>query len=463
MSIVRLYMIKNISVLMLSLCMAMVVTSCVEDEEVQTSPECYIAGFSVDDISSEVTVKLSDGSDTVITRTISGSSIAFNVSQVKNTIEVVDSLPDWTDLTKVKPSISSTGYVFIKRVDDADFLPFANGSVEVDFTQPVSFRVVATDLVSTKTYTAKMFKRISGEQDSLMWTKRASSDLHLEGKHRTLVLENVDTLKEQNGDVRQVADRIYVFAENDGTPTVTSSSLITDVSSWSAPVPLPAGLDWQSVTAFKSVLYAHGADGRIYKASDRGTVWNAVSDKVVERLLCADSTYIYAYDGVAIVGSRDLQEWSVCGTTDLDLLPQTCVSSVWHTIKTNSSLSAVVMNGLTDNNTENAVVWYKISSADKSLNQEWNYIQVTDDNAYGCPKLDNMSMAYYNNELMAIGGAYEGIYISRDNGISWKLQTAKKNLPEQLRNNAGTPMSMVVAGGNLWLIRSGGEVWQGKM
>ncbi len=458
MSIVQLQMMKNISVLLLSLCMAMVVVSCVEDEEIVTSPECYIVGFSVADIDTEVTIKKADGSDTVIVRTIGGDDIDFNISQVKNTIRTVDSLPNWVDLTKVNPTISSTGYVYIKQEGDTDFRPFVNGNDTVDFTKKVNFMVVATDGVSTKTYTAEMLKRI-GEADSLVWTKVSGADLKLNGNHRSVVIENADTLRNDNGTVYRVADRIYVFAENGGAPTVTSSSLLTDAASWRDTISLQAGLDWQSVTAFKGHLYAMGSDGIIYKASDRGATWTAATEKAMVRLLCADNIYMYAYDGVSIVASRDLQTWTACGSADLDMLPQTCISSACYPTKTNTSLDAVVMMGLNAENTDNAVVWYKISSANESLTQDWAYVAVTEENEYPCPRFDNMSMTRYGNELWMIGGDCKAIYTSKDNGISWHLQTEKMSLPEGL----GAQVSMVTAGGNLWLISSGGEVWRGEM
>ncbi len=463
MSIVQLRMIKNIGVLLLSLCMAMVVVSCVEDEEIQTSPDCYIASFTVADIVSDVTVTSEDGSEKVETRTISGGEVYFNISQTARTINIVDSLPDWTDLTRIVPTVSSTGYVYIKREGDADFLPFANGSEEVDFTKPVQFLVAATDGVSTSTYTAKIVKHKSGEADSLMWTKvnmLLSEALQLDGRHRTVMAS--DTIWKNANEIEKIVDSIYVFAENGGAPTVTAASLSEGGRSWLSPEPLHGGIDWQSVTVFKNKLYALGADGKIYKGTNHGTTWAVAADETVERLLGVDSTYIYAYDGVKIVGSRDLNTWTPCGGSDMDMLPKTDISSVWYTSRTNEALSTVVMTGLTDNNAKNAVVWYKVSSADDELNQEWSYMQVDESNSFGCPKLKNMSMVRYDNVLTAIGGKYEGLYISKDNGLSWKLSVYKKNLPKAVRNIEDKEMSLAVGGGYLWLVRSGGEVWKGK-
>jgi hypothetical protein len=120
------------------------------------------------------------------------------------------------------------------------------------------------------------------------------------------------------------------------------------------------------------------------------------------------------------------------------------------------------MGGLTASNEENAVLWFKISSGDENLDQKWNYIQVTEENLYGCPKMENLSMAYYKNEIYAIGGNNEGIYISADNGISWHLQTKKKMLPAEIIGQ-NAPASIVSGNGYIWIIQSGGKVWRGKI
>lgn len=443
---------KNIYGLLLSLAvMAALATSCMkDDDEIQSSPECVITKFTVGDIDTEVSIKLASGKDTIVTRTIGGSSVAFNIDQINNKIYSVDSLPSWVDISGVIPTINSTGYVYIKEGDETDFHQFVSGTDSVDFTKQVKFLVIATDGVSTKEYTAQIFKKDS-EADSLAWKTVDGADLQLEGAHRTLTL----------------ADRIYVFSESEGQAVVTSSSFLSEGASWRKPAQLTCeqgSIDWNSVVAYDGYLYALNTEGHICRSTndERGETWSVVSDRIFTRLLGTDELYLYACDESGIWGSADLQNWAECGSSDLDMLPETNIATVSYVSKTNPAMRNAVMCGLTSANSDNAVVWYKVSSANESINQKWNYVQVAADNVYACPKLDNLSIICHNAEMYAIGGNNAGIYISADNGISWHLQTKKKLLPADVAGQS-TPASMVAGNGYLWLIQSGGKVWRGKI
>lgn len=443
---------KNIYGLLLSLAvMAALATSCMkDDDEIQSSPECVITKFTVGDIDTEVSIKLASGKDTIVTRTIGGSSVAFNIDQINNKIYSVDSLPSWVDISGVIPTINSTGYVYIKEGDETDFHQFVSGTDSVDFTKQVKFLVIATDGVSTKEYTAQIFKKDS-EADSLAWKTVDGADLQLEGAHRTLTL----------------ADRIYVFSESEGQAVVTSSSFLSEGASWRKPAQLTCeqgSVDWNSVVTYDGYLYALNTEGHICRSTndERGETWSVVSDRVFTRLLGTDELYLYACDESGIWGSADLQNWAECGSSDLDMLPETNIATVSYVSKTNPAMRNAVMCGLTSANSDNAVVWYKVSSVNESINQKWNYVQVAADNVYACPKLDNLSIICHNAEMYAIGGNNAGIYVSADNGISWHLQTKKKLLPAEVTGQS-TPASMVAGNGYLWLIQSGGKVWRGKI
>ena len=56
--------------------------------------------------------------------------------------------------------------------------------------------------------------------------------------------------------------------------------------------------------------------------------WSKVSDMTVERLLSADSYYLYAYDGNKILATADMQTWIAQGTANLNMLPDRYVTTV---------------------------------------------------------------------------------------------------------------------------------------
>lgn len=443
---------KNIFRLLLFFtALAALATSCMKDEdEITASPECVITNFSISDINTDIVVKLANGNDTTITKTIGGANVSFNIDHINGKIYAVDSLPNWTDITNVVPSLSSTGYVYVKEHMDEDFRQFANGSDSVDFTQPVQFRIIASDGVSSKDYTAYIWKKES-ETDSLAWKAVEGSDLQVEGMHRSLAF----------------ADRIYVFSESAGMPTVTSSSFLSEGASWRKPEQMvceQGTIDWKSVVVFGGYLYALNSEGYICQSTNdaRGVEWTVASDRTFARLLGADGYFIYACDDDAIWGSSDMLVWNECGSYDMDMLPEEWITTVSYTSRTNPNIRNAVMAGLSSQNADKAVVWYKVSSLTAAIDQDWNYIQVTEENKFGCPRLEGMSMAYHKGCILAIGGNNEGIYISEDNGITWHLQTSMKMLPSEVAGQA-VPATIANGNGYLWLIQSGGRIWRGKI
>ncbi len=447
---------KNIySVVLALLCTVLCTVSCLDDKEVVTSSDCAIYSFSIGDIKSPVTIAGKDGRDTTITKTIGGASIYFNIDQIKNEIVSVDSLPSWANLSRVCPSIRSTGNVFVKVEEDL-YVRFTSGADSLDFTKPVVFLVAASDGVSFRTYTAKINKSINAS-DSLNWEKVEGANLQLASDYKAVIA---------NGD-------LYVFAANGGSPTVTKTSSGGDGKAWSAPVVMTAVdgvIDYKSVVVYGDAMYALDSNGKMCKSTD-GVTWSTVSDKVFKALLTADDYYIYAFDGIQIVASDDFESWSSCGKADINRLPLTGISSVHYNTKTNNTLESVVMAGPCDDVAHTAF-WYKITSPSSASNQEWSYIKVTDDNVYGLPKYDRVNVIRYNGELLALGGAnlsnssvapYSQLYRSNDNGITWHKVTEKLGLPSDFEADASKPVSLLTSGNYIWMIQCGGNVWKGKI
>jgi photosystem II stability/assembly factor-like uncharacterized protein len=74
--------------------------------------------------------------------------------------------------------------------------------------------------------------------------------------------------------------------------------------------------------------------------------------------------------------------------------------------------------------------------------------------------MDNLNLVYYNGMPLAIGND-GNIYVSRDQGITWKT-TSEYTLP----SNIGTYNLTALADdeGYLWLVgKDTGEVWRGKI
>lgn len=437
---------------MLMLVVAMfALVSCMDEEEVETSPECAIISFSVGKITSHVITQQydSDGNvkDVVSTRTIMGNEIHFNIDQVNGRIYTVDSLPNWVDLTKVTPSFLCQGSVYAKLIPNEDmYFSLTSGQDTINFSKTVELMCVSTDGMSSKRYTVDIYKHLVNT-DTLEW-KANASNLNITGESK----------------VYSTGNNVFVFAQNEEGEDIATVANSSDCTNWTAPATIPVSS--RSIVMFNGKFYGLSHDGYIYSTAAEGQAndWEKAAEKKVERLLAADNLYIYAYDGQAIIGSADLATWSVQGTTDLDMLPETSVNSITYPAKANKNLQIAVMAGLSGNNSSNGVTWYKMTSAADN-NQQWSYIQVTPDNAFGLPRLENLSTTYYKNSLYAIGtetGKYKYLYRSDDNGIAWHPQTALQPVPADL-DAANGAASIATVGTQLWIIQENGKIWQGSI
>ena len=435
--------------------------SCLKDREVVTYPQCAITSFTIGNITTKFYTKTADGlNDSTYTRVIDGKSIAFNIDQLKGEIESVDSIIGWADISRVVPTITYSGVLYCKQRGWDDFYWFSAGTDSVDFTQDVEFMVISTDDKNSRVYKAKLNKA-NLIVDSLYWTDRSATGLTLNGKHRSVVLDK----------------QIYTFADNGGAPTVTMFDTEADAT-WTTPETLTgsaATLDIASIVVFQDKFYGLDADGHLYSstAETQGSVWMAVGSETFDRLLCADKTYLYAFDGSKIVQSSDLMTWTANGTADMDKLPASPIQSAAYASQTNASMQHVVMVGLTGTTEKSSVTWYKVSSAESDSNQPWNYIPAPTGSDYILPAMENMTMVRLGNQLLAFGGAdanvgdtkmaYKTLYSSVDQGLSWQPFTTKKSLPKELNENPSLEVSAVVVGSQIWLMQSGGKVWCGEI
>ena len=456
----------------LTVCLAVLVLgSCVKDKDNEDlSPACAITSFSVGSITSYVTTTNAAGQAAVSKRTVSGSDIYFSIDQKAGTITNVYPLPNWITLTKVVPKFTSQGNVYVEA--GGNLWSITSGTDSIDVSSPCSLLCISTDGNYSKRYTLTINKNTE-VSDTILWSRLSAADLQLSGSHRALVLPAVYKDR-QNAD--SVVYRMFVFSnDSEGKPQVTSSTDRSQGTTWTAPETLTGAegtIDYQSVVVHKGRLYAIDENGGLYTSTehDKGIVWAKVTDSPFVRLLGSDGLYLYGFDGTDILGTVDFSEWEVSGSADVDQLPTSSLYSYYFTSHTNDSLTIAMMGGISSGNSVNGVSWYKITSAEPFYNAPWSYMQVSGGNAYGCPRLEELSVVNYAGYLYAMGRRrvagdtykFEGFYCSEDNGIAWHLQSAKWRLPADLDAVNG-PASTLLVGNQLYVVQSGGGVWRGTI
>ena len=166
--------IKFLTVITSLLAAAFMITSCLDDNEVETeySSESSITSFAIKDkIETQYTEKV-NGKDTTLTFTVDGTKYPFAIDQGTRHIYNVDSLPVGTDISKVVVSIKSDGIGIFIVAEDKDSL--WNDTDSLNFEKPVQFKVMAMSGVYGPIYKAEInvHKQVP---DSLQWSHRGSS------------------------------------------------------------------------------------------------------------------------------------------------------------------------------------------------------------------------------------------------------------------------------------------------
>ena len=102
-------------------------------------------------------------------------------------------------------------------------------------------------------------------------------------------------------------------------------------------------------------------------------------------------------------------------------------------------------------------IWRKLVDSDRD--GRWVYMPLDDDNPYYLPKVDGVSLVYFNKSVLAFCSD-KNIYVSRDQGITWK-KTSTYSFP------VGCSSAFRVAtddDDNVWLTDTvSGKTWRGRL
>ena len=479
--------IKFLTVITGLLMAAFMITSCLNDDdnEVTLSSESSITAFSIkDNIETKYTAKV-NGKDTTLTATVKGSDYPFIIDQVERRIYNADSLPVGTNVSKVVVEITAdTPYILI--VADKDSLWTSTDSL--NFENPVKFKVMAQSMEYGAVYTAEINVH-KQEPDSLVWSNLSSNF---------------------NGSVIQAQkavyfnDKIYVFARQDEGKVAVTTTSITDGHSWSALQPLSLEkadystamtcfnintmqefilekADYSTAMTWGDHLYII-AENQLYQ-SENGTDWSKIESAPKLKMLVSN---IYSQNNpeennklIAIntdnvfVESHNGTEWTEQESVPYGF-PETSLSFVSYPLNTNSSIDRMLVLGENPIATDTtSVVWAQLSTENT-----WGNYPPEKDNLDFCPKLENIAMIHYNNQLYAFGGPgkkngsnlapFSAFYESVNNGITWQQVKRYVFFPEEFSNlykQADGNYSYVIDKNNyLWIMWSkSGQVWRGRI
>lgn len=431
--------------------LTLVFTSCFNDaDDAELSPYAILKSFSIGNITSKYPAFTSDGADTTTTKTIQGSSYAFSINQVTGEVYNTDSLPYGTSVDKVVINMELSGYAQI-YVDSIGIYEGFLATDSIDFTHPRKFRITSTDSEYYRDYTISVNAH-QVEPERMVWGKYQSVD----------ALAPLRAL--------EFGDELCLYGEKNGEWALATTAL-SGVPSWEQhPVGgLPTSARLSTMQVFDGALYLVAADG-IYTSTDARN-W----------VLCYACS-----NAVAIVGTSDA-DGKMWVATDAELLttadginyesagalpkdfPLYGISIASYTLNHNSTIVRYMLVGYADEAMDGTpVVWSRLSTEERWTKYE------NANNQFSCPALKGLAVLRYDNFLYAVGGAgvaqgvsvnaFSELYISRDNGITWKApDDFYQRMPAELQGNDVPFVATVDSNNMMWIICAGEEpvVWKG--
>ena len=339
-----------------------------------------------------------------------------------------------TDLKHVVISALGTknsGVPFIKSLI-SDSLFYYSSTDSLDFSQPRVLRVYSSDGTAFRDYTMTLtvsetagitfeWQKVAEREELKGWT-----DKHLVAFADTVVLVDNGTIGVNSS---LMGGSLLMRLNNEGTLMgVRNLNDIDDPAAWEEMTSSPVS---RLIGATEHEMYALDADGNL-KVSPFGMGG----------------------------GWRDEQM-----DDDVRLLPTSSLAMTSWAYAPADSTDYVLLAGNSDADNSNAVVWRKLSRyydynhMSEDTEGTWVYMTVDDNNHYTLPRMDGLSLAYYNKSVLAVGSNKQMLQ-SRDQGITWKPVSAYA-LPSDLE---GSLLTMAAdTKGRLWIVTDAGQVWQGAL
>lgn len=433
------------------------------EEEPTTYYDSAITGFQIGTLNKYVTTTDKDGKKTITKTAVNCSAYAFYIDQANHLIYNPDSLPAGLDIKHVVTTCYAKNGGVITLKDNKSENVYAYSTQDsIDFSEPRTFIVYNNTGAVKTTYTVKvnMHKQ---EADHFGWNSTTATNDELGALTGMKLLS--------------CGDNMVLFGLKDGQTKVYATAQ-SDINGWKALTPniaLDAHAAANVVAAAGRLYLLNG--GKLYSSTD-GSRWDEVAAAPnLTKLLGASGANIYGLTADnALMRSADGSKWTKeTMDDDVALLPSQNINFVTLPLKTNANTNYLVLIGNRDNNyptDNNAQVWGKVEdNSEEAKAEPWSYYPPTSDNKYKAPRLTNLQIAGYGNDMIALGGkgmgeknekAFGGIYRSQDKGITWKVDSVM-TLPTAFKSSE-TDFAMTVDRQNfIWIVcGNSGQIWRGR-
>ncbi len=414
------------------------------------SSDCYISSFTLGTLKRSV-VSVDDDGDTVTTYvTFAGSYYPLSIDHSAGTITNREPLPYGTLTQAVLATITAQGsVVYTDETTPADTTVWTaySSSDSIDFSQPLLFRVYATDGSGYRAYLLNLNVR-QAEAGSYTWQQMDALPA-TSAPTATHIVMRPDSLL------------AYYTTADSSLPTCAAMPLNASASWTVAATSGTEGADISTMQSAIDALWMSTANGHLLTSSD-GRTWQTVSQGTATttvQLLAASATTLYARvadtgaDATAIIAaSTDGHTWTAIQLdSDASLFPSHNTTAVAYT-QTNGN-KRVLIGGLCSNEATagTAATW----SLREGSGEPWALF-ITSKSPYSLAFAQPTSIVCCNSMLIAVDN---GIHVSHDNGISWSTEE-QPSLPASI--DPSTARSAVSDGTGIYLA-SGTQLWHATL
>lgn len=452
-----------------------IMTSCLDNDvdQITYTSETSITGFSLGTLHIDRVGKDKDGKDSAYVDTLNFSDYPFTINQLTREIENKDSLPYGTHIDKVITSVTYDAGVLAYKPKGADKDTLWTSTDSIDFSgdtysmstiTPIEFKVYAYSGAIGQAYKVKINVH-QQVPDTIAWKKFDTNRF------------SAGSLSEQKAVYAN--GKVYVFGENGNGTHIEYSDVANDnPSSW-VPVTdnIPSNIDTYSATVCAGYIYfLAGTDKQLYKLDANSNEITSLGKETFEMLIGGNDIKSELY---AVKGGKSGIYKENTWTEDADpftLFPAgKPFFSNTTTASYNSNITSTVAlcynQGTTANDTT-ALVFNRMSSDNKWEERIQNL---------PLPKLENVTMIYYDGKLYAFGGGYKEIkpfsqfYCSTDNGLCWRPVTECMAFPSEFSelytahnknySCAVTPKleSGTSRGNFIWIVWEDGSISRGRI
>ena len=420
----------------------MLLASCLnsDDEEIILYDDAAITGFTLGNLTQK-------NPSTGVSTILAGSVYKMGIDQINFKIYNRDSLPVGTDVSSVTVTVTTSNgsAVTVRSLQDSTRYEYYGTTLAVDFTVPRIFRVYASDGSYHRDYEVTL--NVKNAQATDFWTARADTTLLAGFDHMRIL--SVDTTLVVFG---AKSDSTTICTSLDGGNTWTEESTKLDADAWKSAV-----VRGDSIYTLSNNQLFFSKDGKQWSSLPNS--WN------LKQLVGAGTKELFALttDSTLKASMNSLDQWTdevIDGNVDADSVKNwlmlDAVSSVSFPYTSMANTDYVLMAG---NNGTRSVVWRKISSYGTPGNTgKWVCIPAESINNYLLPLQSRLSLVYQNGSVLAVGQSTP-VYVSADQGITWRVNTSY-TLPIEMQSATAD------ANGVIWGVSADGatgKVWRGNL